>query len=64
MSLFLIFLLALPFVLSADDWAKGITIVIIGLIILAIAFVAVKIASSQFVSDLCGLIKNLIELYL
>ena len=64
MSLFLLFLLALPFVLSADDWAKGTAIVIIGLIVIGIAVIAVKFATSQFVSDLCGLIKNLIELYL
>ena len=64
MSLFLIFLLALPFVLSADDWSKGIAIVIIGLFYLAIAVIAVKICKSELVSDLCGLIKNLIELYL
>lgn len=45
MSLFLLFLLALPFVLSGDDWAKGCSWLIIGAGIVFIAFVGLIILS-------------------
>ena len=45
MSLFLLFLLALPFVLSGDDWAKGCSWVLIGIGIILIAIVALTILS-------------------
>ena len=45
MSLFLLFLLALPFVLSGDDWAKGCSWVLIGIGIILIAIVALIILS-------------------
>ena len=46
MSLFLLFLLALPFVLSGDDWAKGCSWVLIGIGIILIAIVALIILSA------------------
>ena len=45
MSLFLLFLIALPFVLSGDDWAKGCSWVLIGLGIFLIAIVGLIILS-------------------
>lgn len=63
MSPLVLFLIFLAFTVSAEDWGKGVGIVVLGVGFIAIAFFAMKFFQSQFFHDLSGLIKNLIEIY-
>ena len=58
-----LFLIFLAFTVSAEDWGKGIGIVVLGVGFIAIAFFVMKFFQSEFFHDLSGLIKNLIEIY-